>query len=275
MTSSSLELSDVNIDRGEKRLISGINFYLNPGERVALLGANGTGKSTFLDALVGLHPLSGGFYSAFGRAVNNEADFRRLWSRIGLVFQDSDDQLFCPSVTDDVAFGPINLGYNPKQSRAIALATLNKLGLGELAERITYKLSGGEKRLVSIATVLAMNPNIILLDEPTTGLDENARQRLIECLAELPQAMLFTSHDQDLIDRLASRAVLIKDGTLVNSILHKHPHIHIHSHTHLHSEDDLTHPHPSDPDHIAPDHSRDVHEEKIMPVSISGVTESH
>jgi cobalt/nickel transport system ATP-binding protein len=74
--------------------------------------------------------------------------------------------------------------------------------------------------------------------------------------------MLFTSHDQDLIDRLASRAVLIKDGTLVNSILHKHPHIHIHSHTHLHSEDDLTHPHPSDPDHIAPDHSRDVHEVK-------------
>lgn len=275
MTSSSLELVGVNIDRGDERLISGINFYLNPGERVALLGANGTGKSTFLDALVGLHPLSGGFYNAFGKTLNHESDFHRIWSRIGLVFQDSDDQLFCPSVIEDVAFGPINLGHSPRHARAIALDTLNKLGLGELSERITYKLSGGEKRLVSIATVLAMDPDIILLDEPTTGLDERARQRLIGCLAELPQALIFTSHDQDLIDRLATRAVLIKNGTLVNSILHKHPHIHVHSHTHLHSDDDLTHPHPADPDHVAHYHPGDGHLQKATPASGSGITESH
>lgn len=262
MTSSSLELSGVNIDRGNEGLITDINFYLNPGEKIALLGANGTGKSTFLGALVGLHPLSGGFYSAFGKKLNNESDFRQIRSRIGLVFQDSDDQLFCPSVIEDVAFGPINLGHNPKQARAIAMETLNGLGLEELSERITYKLSGGEKRLVSIATVLAMTPEIILLDEPTTGLDEGARQRLIECLAELPQALLFTSHDQELVDRLATRAVLIKNGTLVNSILHKHPHIHVHSHKHIHSDDDLAHPHPSDPDHAAHYHPGNVHREK-------------
>jgi cobalt/nickel transport system ATP-binding protein len=262
MRSSLLKLGGVDINRGDKRLISGINFHLNPGERVALLGANGTGKSTFLDALVGFHPMSGGFYNAFGKTLNHKRDFRRIWSKIGLVFQDSDDQLFCPSVIEDVAFGPINLGHCPKDAKAIALETLDKLGLGDLSERITYKLSGGEKRLVSIATVLAMDPDIILLDEPTTGLDESARQRLIECLAELPQALLFTSHDQDLIDRLATRAVLIKNGTLMNSILHKHPHIHVHSHKHIHSDDDLAHPHPSDPDHAAHYHPGDVHRQK-------------
>jgi cobalt/nickel transport system ATP-binding protein len=262
MTSSLLELQGVNIDRNNERLISDINFHLNPGERVTLLGANGTGKSTFLDALVGLHPLSGGDYTAFGKTLNNKSDFHQIRSKIGLVFQDSDDQLFCPSVIEDVAFGPINLGHSPRHARAIALDTLNKLGLGELSERITYKLSGGEKRLVSIATVLAMDPDIILLDEPTTGLDESARQRLIKCLAELSQALVFTSHDQDLIDQLATRAVLIKNGSFVNSILHQHPHVHVHSHKHVHSDDDLTHTPPSDPEHSSHYHPGDANRQK-------------
>ena len=260
MTSFSLELGGVNIHRGNSRLISNINFQLNPGERVALLGSNGAGKSTFLEALVGLHPMSGGVYKAFGRTLKEERDFRQIWSKIGLVFQDSDDQLFCPSVIEDVAFGPINLGHCPKDARMIALATLEKLGLDGLSERITHKLSGGEKRLVSIATVLAMNPEIILLDEPTTGLDENVRQRLIDCLAKLPQALLFTSHDQYLIDHLATRAVFIKNRTLVNSILHKHPHIHVHSHKHVHPEDEPTHPHASSFDHVELYHRGDAHQ---------------
>lgn len=133
-------------------------------------------------------------------------------ARAGLLFQDADDQLFCPTVGEDVAFGPLNLGRSRAQARALVSQTLARVGLSGFEDRVTHKLSGGQKRLVTLAAVLAMEPQLLLLDEPSNALDEDARERLLAILAELPQAMVIISHDQDLVDRLATRRVVLKQG---------------------------------------------------------------
>jgi cobalt/nickel transport system ATP-binding protein len=227
-----LALEQVSFRYPGKDVLSGINFALGRGERVALVGNNGAGKTTVLHLMVGLHRPQAGRMYAFGRERRTEQDFREVRVRAGLLFQDADDQLFCPTVLEDVAFGPLNLGQSRKQALATAGATLATLGLSALAERVTHKLSGGEKRLVSLATVLAMQPDVLLLDEPTNGLDDPTEQRLLVHLAALPQAMVFVSHDRRLIEHLATRAVLLRNGTLVDAILHDHPHTHTHLHIH-------------------------------------------
>lgn len=216
-------------------VLAQIDFDLHSGERVALIGGNGAGKTTLLHLMVGLHKPTTGTITAFGRERSTEVDFHEVRRRAGLLFQDSDDQLFCPSVLDDVAFGPLNLGYGRVEAREIAVATLQSLGLSGFAERITHKLSGGEKRLVSLATVLAMRPDVLLLDEPTNGLDAVANGALLTHLQALPQAMVIASHDRALIATLATRAVLLRDGRLCEARLHAHPHTHVHTHPHLHA----------------------------------------
>ncbi len=201
-----------------------IHFSLHAGERVALLGHNGSGKTTLLHLLVGLHSSVRGRIAIFGTERAGESSFRQIRGRVGLLFQDSDDQLFCPTVLEDVAFGPVNLGYSRSEALSTAHTTLAELGLAGLADRITRKLSGGEKRLVALAAVLAMQPEVLLLDEPTSGLDEASRERLINYLELLPQAMLLVSHDHQFVARLATRAVVIKDRTLAPSDLYRHPH---------------------------------------------------
>jgi cobalt/nickel transport system ATP-binding protein len=211
-----------------------VDFELHAGERVALLGANGVGKSTLLHLLVGLLRPDAGQIHAFGRERKTERDFREVRAQAGLLFQDPDDQLFCPTVLEDVAFGPLNLGMNRDEALNLAQQTLTDLGLGAFADRVTHKLSGGEKRLVSLATVLAMRPRVLLLDEPSNGLDEPTLQRLLGYLESLPQAMVLVSHDARLIERLANRAVLLQAGRLTEALLHRHPHAHAHSHLHAH-----------------------------------------
>jgi cobalt/nickel transport system ATP-binding protein len=130
------------------------------------------------------------------------------------LFQDADDQLFCPTVAEDVAFGPLNLGKPREQVRRIVADTLGSLGLAGYEDRITYKLSGGEKRLVALATVLAMEPEVLLLDEPTSGLDDEAAQRVVEILLRLPQAMAVVSHDRPLLRRLTTRWLRLEEGRL-------------------------------------------------------------
>lgn len=181
------------------------SFTLRPGERVALAGPNGAGKTTALHVMVGLLRPQTGEVIAFGAPRRREKDFFEVRARAGLLFQDSDDQLFCATVLEDVAFGPLNLGAKPVEARAAALTALADLGLESLADRVTHKLSGGQKRLVALACVLAMRPQALLLDEPTNGLDEATRERLIVILASLPQAMVLVSHDRDFSDRLATR----------------------------------------------------------------------
>jgi cobalt/nickel transport system ATP-binding protein len=192
-----------------------------------------------LQLMVGLYRPQAGRIVAFGRQRDDERAFREVRLRTGLLFQDPEDQLFCPTVLEDVAFGPLNQGCSREQALEIADATLATLGLGGLARRITHKLSGGEKRLVSLASVLAMRPQVLLLDEPTNGLDEAAERRLLEHLEVLPQAMLFISHDRRCVERLARRALLLRDGRLHEAVLHSHPHSHVHSHLHVHAREDL------------------------------------
>ncbi|MBX9634397.1 MAG: energy-coupling factor ABC transporter ATP-binding protein [Magnetospirillum sp.] len=199
-------------------VLDGLDFSLGQGERVALLGGNGAGKTTLLQVMVGLLVPQGGRIVAFGGERRREADFHEVRARAGLLFQDPDDQLFCPTVGEDVAFGPLNLGRSRAEARAMATAALDRVGLAGFEDRITHKLSGGQKRLVTLAAVLAMQPEVLLLDEPSNALDQAARERLLGILTGLPQAMVIISHDQDLVDRLATRRVVLESGRVVEDI---------------------------------------------------------
>lgn len=199
-------------------VLDGLDFTVAQGERVALLGGNGAGKTTLLQVMVGLLVPQAGRVIAFGGERRREADFYEVRARAGLLFQDPDDQLFCPTVAEDVAFGPLNLGRSRAEARAIVAATLAQVGLAGFEDRITHKLSGGQKRLVTLAAVLAMEPEVLLLDEPSNALDEASRERLLGILAGLPQAMVLISHDQDLVERLATRRVVLAHGRVVEGV---------------------------------------------------------
>ena len=198
-------------------LLCDADFHLLPGERVGLVGPNGSGKTTLLHVLVGLLKPQSGTIRAFGKLRKQEKDFYEVRARAGLVFQDSDDQLFCPTVLEDVAFGPLNLDKTPDEARRIAIDTLYSLGLDGFEDRITYQLSYGEKRMVALATVLAMRPDALLLDEPTNGLDEDTKKHLGTLLCSLPQSMVIISHEADFIEQLATRVVCVQpDGALAS-----------------------------------------------------------
>ena len=190
------------------------NFRLEAGQRVALRGANGSGKTTLLHLIVGLLRPDVGRIDVFGVPRVVQRDFHEVRRRVGLVFQEADDQLFCPTVAEDVAFGPLNLGLPRDHVRRTVGEALDSVGLVGYEHRVTYRLSSGEKRLVALATVLAMRPEVLLLDEPTTGLDEQATERLTGLLAGLPQAMLVVSHQQELCRRVADSVVTLVDGRI-------------------------------------------------------------
>lgn len=210
-----ISLSNVSFAYEPARpVLAGLDLELAPRERVGLVGPNGSGKSTILALLVGLLRPSAGQIKIFGKVRAAEADFREVRGRVGLLFQDSDDQLFCPTVAEDVAFGPLNLGLPRDRVRQIVTETLGSLGLEGYENRLTYRLSGGEKRLVALATVLAMQPEVLLLDEPTAGLDEEATARVIAVLEGLPLAMLVISHQREILDRLADRTCRLARGRL-------------------------------------------------------------
>ncbi len=199
-------------DSGTQAL-NGVDFHLLPGEAVALFGRNGSGKTTFAHHLNGL--LQGeGTISVCGLAMEkkNLAEIRR---KVGLVFQDSDEQLFMPSVLEDVAFGPLNAGRTPEEAASIALEALDQTGMRYAAEQAPYHLSAGEKKRVALAGVLAMNPEILVLDEPTTFLDPPARRDLVSLLARLGQAKILITHDAALARALASRAAFFERGKIV------------------------------------------------------------
>ena len=196
-------------------VLKGVNFELNAGDRVALTGSNGAGKSTLLRLINGLETPNSGEIHAFGAVRQQEKDFRDVRVRAGLVFQDPDDQLFCPTVAEDLAFGPLNLGKSSEEVAEIVGRTLELLRLEHLADRITHKLSGGQKRLVALATVMALEPEVLLLDEPTNDLDRDTKQHLISLLTELPQAMIIVSHNHHFLNKVATRQVELSDGVLM------------------------------------------------------------
>jgi len=193
--------------------LQGVDFHLDQGETVALLGPNGSGKTTFALHLNGL--LSGnGEVTVCGLRVAKDTavEVRR---RIGMVFQDSDSQLFMPTVIDDVAFGLLNSGLAAVQAVERALAALERVGMRGAAARAPYHLSAGEKKRVAIAGVLAMEPEVLVLDEPTTFLDPPAQRELVGLLAVLPQAKIIVTHDLRLAGALCSRSAFFDAGKIV------------------------------------------------------------
>ncbi|CAK0767754.1 putative ABC transporter ATP-binding protein BruAb1_1365 [Azospirillaceae bacterium] len=195
-------------------ILNGVDFSLEPGERLCLTGHNGAGKSTLFHLLVGLLRPTHGKITAFGKERREEADFYDVRRLAGLVFQDPDDQLFCPTVAEDVAFGPLNLGKSRQETLAITDRVLTQLNMSNFRDRITHKLSGGEKRLVTLAAVMAMEPKVLLLDEPSNALDEPSTKRLVEILSELPQTLVIISHDPRFRAKLATRTLRLENGKL-------------------------------------------------------------
>jgi cobalt/nickel transport system ATP-binding protein len=231
-----LELRSISYScTGSKEpLFNDLSLSISATDRIGLIGPNGSGKTTMLHLMVGLLRPRTGSVRFLGRELVRESDFRTLRSRVGFLFQHADDQLFSPTVIDDVAFGPLNLGSPREEARQIALNTLERLGLAGFEDRITHRLSGGEKKLVSLATVLAMEPDFLLLDEPTNGLDPETRDRLVHILGELEQGALIISHDWDFLERTSSRFMALENGELgVREGVHLHSHCHAHALGHV------------------------------------------
>ncbi len=193
--------------------LNGVDFHLDPGECVALLGANGSGKTTFVLHLNGLMETAPdqGSIEVCGIPLNPRT-LDQVRAKIGLVFQDSDEQLFMPTVLEDVAFGPANLGLSPAAAAARAKDMLERVGMSSALGKAPYHLSAGEKRRVAIAGVLAMEPEILVLDEPTTFLDPPGQRDLASLLAGLPQAKILVTHDVEFARTLATRAVFFERG---------------------------------------------------------------
>ena len=192
-------------------LFRDLDFSLRDGDRIGLHGPNGSGKTTLLRLVMGLEaPRSGAIFYR-GEAVDNEGILHTMRCRVGLVMQNSDDQLFSATVLEDVAFGPLNLGLTRREARDRAMETLAGMGLEKLADRATHRLSAGEKKMASIASVLSMRPEALLLDEPTASLDEGSRGRIIDLLNALSPARIIVSHDRDFLRQTSSSFIRISN----------------------------------------------------------------
>jgi cobalt/nickel transport system ATP-binding protein len=201
-----------------KPVFQDFHYQLLPGEHIGLIGPNGCGKTTLLHLIMGLLRPQAGKIRVLGQELKKDKDFTEIRQKVGLLFQNPDDQLFCPTVLEDVAFGPLNQGKSPADAVDIAKETMTRLGLHGFEDRVTYKLSGGEKKLVSLATVLAMEPQILLLDEPTAGLDENTKHRLIHILSDLEIAYMVVSHENDFLEHTVKHCCHVHEGCC-----HPHP----------------------------------------------------
>lgn len=190
-----------------------VSFIITHGESVGIIGANGAGKSTLLQHLNGsLEPAGGSIH--IGHTPLSKGTLPDIRRTVGMVFQDPDDQLFMPTVFDDVAFGPLNLGFTPDDVGQRVTEVLELVGASHLRERPPYNLSGGEKKRVAIATVLSMSPDILVMDEPTSGLDPFARRQLMALLKDFRHTKIFTSHDLDMVLELCERTIVLHEGII-------------------------------------------------------------
>lgn len=195
----------------ENPLFDGISLSIKEGETIGLIGSNGAGKSTLLKLLVGLHSAEKGQIEVEGIELKDKT-IKEVRKKIGFAFQDTDSQLFMTTVYEDVAFGPRNQGKSKEEIENLVLSSLKLVGGEHLMNRPPYKLSGGEKRLAALATILSMEPQIIALDEPTTGLDPKARRGLIELLKELPKTQIIATHDMDMALEICDRVFVMHRG---------------------------------------------------------------
>lgn len=190
-------------------ILNNISFSINEGESVGLIGANGTGKSTLVKCLLGLLPFNGKI-TVNGTEVC-EKNLKEIRKTLGLVFQNSDNQMFMPTVIEDMIFGLVNYGMHKNEAEIKAEKILSDLQITELKTRHNHTLSGGEKRMAAIATVLAMEPKVLIMDEPTSTLDPYNRRQIIKTVNSLPQTKIITSHDLDMILETCSRVILLSD----------------------------------------------------------------
>ena len=209
-----LEIKNLSFSYNDRIIFDGLSLSISQGAKIGIMGPNGAGKTTFLRTIVGLNKPDSGQIIFKGHPCATEKDFRLLRRHVGLVFQDPDDQLFCPTVAEDIAFGPLNLGVPREKIPALVAEVLKTLGLEGFEDRVTYRLSGGEKRLVALGTVLAMEPEVLLLDEPTGDLDPRNIERLIRILRELNSSQLIVSHDLDFLCAIVDEIYWLEDGHL-------------------------------------------------------------
>ncbi len=207
-----VEVSDLHYTYpGGTAALNGVSFRITHGESVAVVGANGAGKSTLLLHLNGYLPPQKGTVRVGDFPLTRET-VQEVRRTVGMVFQDPDDQLFMPTVGEDVAFGPLNLGL-PREEVDLRVATsLERAGVSHLRDRPPYRLSGGEKRAVAIATVLAMSPDVLVMDEPTSNLDPAGRRRLIELLRSFRHTKIIATHDLDMVLDVCSRTIVFREG---------------------------------------------------------------
>lgn len=198
-----------------KEALRNISFEVKEGESIALMGPNGAGKTTLFLHLNGLLNGSNGKVKIFGNAIDGKKSLREIRRKVGVVFQNPDDQLFCPTVYDDVAFGPLNYDLSLEEINERVRDALNAVGLSGFEERISHHLSFGEKKRVSLATVLTMKPDIILLDEPSSNLDPRARRKIIEVIKSLKATKVIATHDLEMALELCERGVIMDDGRIV------------------------------------------------------------
>lgn len=191
-----------------------VSLFIEPGEKVALVGPNGAGKSTLILHLNGILQGQAGEVQICSLKAQPE-NLRRLRAMVGLVFQSPDDQLFSPTVFDDVAYGPLYQGLPPAEVHTRVNAALAAVGMQAYGDRVSHHLSAGEKKRIAIATVLSMQPEVLVLDEPTAGLDPRARRSLIQLLRELPLTMLVSSHDMLMVQELFPRMIIMDEGRVV------------------------------------------------------------
>jgi len=263
---------------GQGMSLSDVSFSARRGERLAILGANGTGKSTLLHLMDGLYFAHGGSIIALGEVLTPERVERppfgpRFRKEVGFLFQNSDAQLFCPSVEEELAFGPLQMGWTKQEILRRISDTLELLGIQSLRERQPHNLSSGEKKKVALASLLVLSPSVLLLDEPTAGLDPRSQGNLLELLDDLHQrgmTLVTATHDLELLPHLADRVLMfgedhriaadgptskiLEDTDLLlrvnlihahrhrhGGVAHSHPHQHIVPHHHSHDTDGHQH----------------------------------
>jgi len=214
MTQQILAINDLYFAYPDgQEALRGVSISLDVGEKVALVGPNGSGKSTLMLCLSGL--LDGPGQVSVDNLALNKNTLPDIRARIGLVFQNPDDQLFSPTVFEDVAFGPLHTGLPEAEVQQQVSQALATVGMSNYADRLSYHLSTGEKKRVAIATVLSMHTSLLVLDEPTAGLDPRGRRQLISLLEELPHSMLVATHDLLMVRELFPRMIVLDEGRVV------------------------------------------------------------
>jgi cobalt/nickel transport system ATP-binding protein len=195
----------------------GVNLTINKGERVALLGPNGAGKTTLVMHMNGIHPTMQGEVRVAGELVDvkNKESLKKIRSKVGIVFQDPDDQLFMPTVGEDIAFGPHNMGLRGEELNAVVEEALTQVGMLEFKDRAPHHLSFGQRRRVAVATVLAMKPEILVMDEPSSNLDPASRRELADVVRSLDVTIVMVTHDLPYAMELCERSVILSGGVIV------------------------------------------------------------